>query len=266
MKFFLHIQLRRFVLITIAILLVYADLDALSQEPDYRRIPIPKRSGECGDIETQIIASNAALAEFVRKIKRQNLPKLRNEVIEALKYANLNFAREFLVLVTDTEGSGSIRVNLDTVFVESRRFYCKITRKAPLVQTDDMAYYCWSFAVNRWNVDDVEIQIEGREKIALSIAQPRDPERQRKSKLPRNFSFGFELYKNKQHAKAVQYFWKVVHADSARRFPGAFRYLSDSYLELHEPDSARMVYKMGRKLLPGNDDIWKDYEGKVDEK
>lgn len=98
--------------------------------------------------------------------------------------------------------------------------------------------------------------------------------------LNRNWSFGFQHYRNRRYAQVPHYFWKVVEMDTvqsslsttnhngtstatettekpkanqptaSRRFPQVFDFLGQTYLQLSQPDSAQLVYELGVKALP----------------
>lgn len=90
--------------------------------------------------------------------------------------------------------------------------------------------------------------------------------------LNRNWSFGFQHYRNRQYAEVPRYFWKVIEMDTvqapvsaadhngtsatadkstaSRRFPQVFDFLGQAYLRLNQPDSAQLVYDRGIKNFP----------------
>jgi tetratricopeptide (TPR) repeat protein len=92
--------------------------------------------------------------------------------------------------------------------------------------------------------------------------------------LNRNWSFGFQHYRNRQYAEVPRYFWKVVEMDTAptpaaaadhhgataaadrpaaeQRFPQVFDFLGQAYLHLNQPDSAQLAYELGVKILPND--------------
>ncbi|MGH7601097.1 MAG: tetratricopeptide repeat protein, partial [bacterium] len=100
--------------------------------------------------------------------------------------------------------------------------------------------------------------------------------------LNRNWSFGFQHYRNRRYAEVPRYFWKIVEMDTvqmpasvtvqngtgtvnaiaekpngnlptaSRRFPQVFDFLGQAYLQLNQPDSAQLVYELGVKTLPND--------------
>jgi tetratricopeptide (TPR) repeat protein len=85
-----------------------------------------------------------------------------------------------------------------------------------------------------------------------------DPAEARKKyefELKKNWSFGYENYKNKQYQRAARYFWKVVELDTINMFNSKpFRYLGNSYFQLQNPDSAQVVFELGVTKYP--DDVY----------
>ncbi|MFQ5648338.1 MAG: tetratricopeptide repeat protein [bacterium] len=68
--------------------------------------------------------------------------------------------------------------------------------------------------------------------------------------LAKNWSFGYENYKNKQYDRAAKYFWVVARLDTIDKFPKVYRYLGDSYFKLENPDSAQLVFESGLEKYP----------------
>jgi len=92
----------------------------------------------------------------------------RQEFVDALRDAKIDFNQEALVLLRHTEGSGSVQVSFETPVLKDKTLVCEI-RGEPLngAGTGDMAYYCFALAVSKSLVDRVQLN-------ALSgIMQPR---------------------------------------------------------------------------------------------
>ncbi len=68
--------------------------------------------------------------------------------------------------------------------------------------------------------------------------------------LAKNWSFGYENYKNKQYDRAAKYFWIVAKLDTIDKFPRVYSLLGDSYFKLEKPDSAQIVFEMGVEKYP----------------
>ncbi|KAA3618162.1 MAG: hypothetical protein DWQ05_08985 [Calditrichaeota bacterium] len=87
-------------------------------------------------------------------------------------------------------------------------------------------------------------------------AQSREAARQDSIKLDyelkKNWSLGYENYKNKEYTRVVPYFWKVVELDKYKAFLSVYNLLGRTYFELGKPDSAQAVYEYGLKENPDN--------------
>lgn len=70
--------------------------------------------------------------------------------------------------------------------------------------------------------------------------------------LSKHWSTAWEYYKNKTYRSAVKPFWKVIELDTIQRFKNVYSLLSDSYVQLNNPDSAQIVLEMGIKEYPDN--------------
>lgn len=79
------------------------------------------------------------------------------EFIEAINKFDLDFSTESLLLVRDSEGSGSIKVWLQTPVLLNRALFIRIGKERPGIATLDMAYYCFALVVPRGIADSVKI-------------------------------------------------------------------------------------------------------------
>ena len=75
--------------------------------------------------------------------------------------------------------------------------------------------------------------------------------------LKRNWSFGFENYKNRRYQDVPHFFWRVVEMDTARAFIDVYSFLANAYLQLGKPDSAFLVYEHGIRTLPDNSNLYR---------
>jgi tetratricopeptide (TPR) repeat protein len=73
--------------------------------------------------------------------------------------------------------------------------------------------------------------------------------------VKKNWSFGYENYKNKQYERAIPYFRAVTGLDTARVFKErSFRYLGMCHFQLSQFDSALTTWRAGLNLYP--DDLY----------
>jgi tetratricopeptide (TPR) repeat protein len=94
-----------------------------------------------------------------------------------------------------------------------------------------------------------------KDKNQDEAADPAEARKKYEFELKKNWSFGYENYKNKQYKRASRYFWKVVELDTINMFNSKpFRYLGNSYFQLQNPDSAQIVFELGSNRYP--DDVY----------
>jgi hypothetical protein len=87
----------------------------------------------------------------------------------AIKAAEVDFAKESLILIPHPAGSGSITVGLSRPWLRSKTLVCTVWRHVPSVCTMDMAYHCFALVVQNDKVDDVEVWAHGqRETLSLA--------------------------------------------------------------------------------------------------
>lgn len=79
------------------------------------------------------------------------------------------------------------------------------------------------------------------------------------TELKRNWSFGFENYKNRRYQDAPHFFWRVVEMDTAKTFVDVYSFLANTYSELGMPDSAFQVYELGIRTLPDNSNLYRGF-------
>lgn len=91
--------------------------------------------------------------------------------MDGIAKAAVDFENEVLILVRHTEGSGSVGVAFKTPIVMLKTLVCKIERKEPEVRTADMAYYCFALAVSKSVVQEVVLEIAGREPLVLPFIE-----------------------------------------------------------------------------------------------
>jgi len=81
-------------------------------------------------------------------------------------------------------------------------------------------------------------------------SQPKMTKQEYEFELKKNWSFGWENYKNKQYDRAKKYFWRVAELDTVEMFTKVHRYLGDAYFKLEDVDSAQIVFELGAEKYP----------------
>ena len=139
----------------------------------FRIVPIPKREHGYSNFESTAILSENDLDSFLKKasVKDGMGWNDRKGFEDALDGAKLDFAKEALVLLRHTEGSGSNQVTFEIPALKAKRLVCSIKRKEADIGTADMAYYCFALAVAKSAVEAVELRVEDREPIVLPLVQ-----------------------------------------------------------------------------------------------
>lgn len=70
--------------------------------------------------------------------------------------------------------------------------------------------------------------------------------------LKKNWSTGYEYYKNKDYRSALKPFWKVAELDTIQMFKDVWSKLADSYFKLENADSVQIVCEKGLEKNPNN--------------
>ena len=131
----------------------------------FRIIPIPNRENGYSNFASIVFMSKEDLDSFLTDTSRQIGWNNRQDFEDALRNAEVDFAKEALVLLRHTEGSGTVQVTFEMPILQDRKLSCVI-RGRPIPPgyggTADMAYYCFAVVVSKSAVSQVELQaIEG---------------------------------------------------------------------------------------------------------
>ncbi len=98
--------------------------------------------------------------------------------------------------------------------------------------------------------DELLAQKKKKNKQDEDQVDPAEAKKKYMFELAKNWSFGYENYKNKQFDRAKKYLWVVAQIDTIDKFPSVYRYLGDSYFKLNNVDSAQVVFEIGAKKHP----------------
>lgn len=135
-----------------------------TQQP-FRAIPIPVSSG----FTSQVISSRPAMDRFLSTTSTPAwIGSDREAFLRAIEQSRVNFDKEALVLIQHGEGSSGILVSLDPPRLESNQFLSTI-RRGGGVTTHDAVDYTFAFVVSKSQVDEVRIDVEGKEPINLPV-------------------------------------------------------------------------------------------------
>lgn len=141
-----------------------------------QNLPIPKEEHGYSNFESMVIATRDESNTFLATVSGgQDMGWNRRADFEKqIAQANLDFSKETLVLLRHTEGSGSIQISFRPPTVTGKRVMCHIDRIEPDFGTDDMAYYCFALAVDKAQIEEVELIVSGKDQILLPV-KPEDP-------------------------------------------------------------------------------------------
>ncbi len=131
---------------------------ALEAKP-FRLVGIPGREHGYDNLKTRVIGSQKELDALIQAVEKQAGWNDRAAFLKGLAAARLNFDSEALVLIRQTEGSGSNKVSLAPE-IKGDRLLATIQRQVAPIGTDDIANYCFAVAVERGQVKQVEVWVE----------------------------------------------------------------------------------------------------------
>lgn len=126
------------------------------------RIDIPQRFYIYKSFSSLLIESESDFEKFFRKLDRiaqrrfQDVgrrvsfyKKAHTEFRDALKQKTIEYDKNVLLLLRNTEGSGSPQVWVETPRLVDEELVFKVKRSRPMMRTADMAYYCYAYVVPR---------------------------------------------------------------------------------------------------------------------
>jgi len=159
------------------LLLAATTVLALAQEVAAPRLlPIPQEEHGYGNFDSLVIATPGDYEAFLKTGSTARASPWNNRAAfdAALAGAKLDFAREALVLLRHTEGSGSVQVTCAMPEVKGRRLMCRIGRTEPEAGTADMAYHCFAIVVSKPDIAEIEVLVPGRPPVVLLIGAVRE--------------------------------------------------------------------------------------------
>jgi len=118
------------------------------------QIAIPVRENGYSHFETQVLSSQKALSSFLKELKLQNGWNQRENFLESLEIAKIDFTKENLLLYRITKSSASTVLAVEKPIGNKKHILIKIGRDKPKIGTTDMAYYTLAYKISK-TVDDV---------------------------------------------------------------------------------------------------------------
>src|SRR5262245_52778549 len=108
---------------------VIAMAESSEQDKSFRLVNVPAREHGYGNFKSQVIDSQEKFDAFIKQVEKQQGWNNRDGFLKALSGAKLDFAKEALVLIRKTEGSGSNKVSLATPELKDDKLVCVINRE-----------------------------------------------------------------------------------------------------------------------------------------
>jgi hypothetical protein len=130
----------------VSLMCLWPGCEAHCEDNSVRQIPISQVEHGYGNFENTVLSTRKEFDEFLKTSNKSGWNK-REKFDNTLKDMTIDFTKELLVLVRHTEGSGSIRVTLDSSVLKDNRLLVAIKRGTPTIGTMDMAYHCFAFVV-----------------------------------------------------------------------------------------------------------------------
>ena len=127
----------------------------------FRTINIHQREIGYNYFDSMAITSSQDFKAFLQEINQQLYWNNRQAFVDALLKAEVDFNQEALVLLRHDEGSGSVRVSLETPALQDRTLLCEIRGELSGAGTADMAYHCFALAVSKSLVNKVQLNAVG---------------------------------------------------------------------------------------------------------
>lgn len=125
----------------------------------FRLVNVPAREHGYGNFKSQVIDSQDKFDAFIKQVEKQQGWNNRDAFLKALSGAKLDFAKESLVLIRKTEGSGSNKVSLATPELKDDKLVCVINREVAGIGTADIADYCFAVAVDKGKAKEAEVWV-----------------------------------------------------------------------------------------------------------
>lgn len=136
----------------------------------FRTINIHQREIGYNYFDSMAITSSQDFNAFLEEVSQQLYWNNKQDFVDALRKAQIDFNQEALVLLRHDEGSGSVHVSFKTTVLQDKTLLCEI-RGEPLrgLGTADMAYHCFALAVSKSLVNKVQLN----EVVGLGPDRPR---------------------------------------------------------------------------------------------
>jgi hypothetical protein len=116
---------------------------------DIEFLTLTPREHGYSNFETTVIKSEEELNSLINEFIGQPNWNEKESILGEIREWDIDFDTSYVVFYRHTEGSGSIEVSVEEPILEGSIPTINILRDVPEEGTDDMAYYCYAFKVNR---------------------------------------------------------------------------------------------------------------------
>jgi len=159
----------------------------------FRTINIHETENGYNYFDSMAITSSQDFKAFLEEISQQLHWNNRQDFVDALLQAKVDFDHEALVLLRHNEGSAGVSVSFETPVVQEKTLVCEIRRELRGAGPAVMAYHCFAFAVSKSLISKVQLNAvavgglgpERRAEIVLLSTTEREPFRMRRDPPPK---------------------------------------------------------------------------------
>merc|ERR1719419_125147 len=130
-------------------------------QSNFRKISIPQRQHGYSKLKSQLITSQSGFDQIFNNYdpgiyKLVNGQKVNDTTtIDVFKNANIDYNKENIVLIANTQPSSSNTVSINPQIKNNTELHCDITVQKPGMGTCMMAYYCFAYAYDKKSVQKV---------------------------------------------------------------------------------------------------------------
>ena len=142
--------------LTLAMLLHPIVLKNESGSP-FRTINIHQTENGYRYFDSMAITSSQDFEAFLGEISQQLYWNNRQDFVDALLKAKIDFNQEALVLLRHDQGSAATRFQFETPVLQDKTLLCEIRDELRGMGPDVMAHHCFALAVSKTLVNNVQL-------------------------------------------------------------------------------------------------------------
>jgi hypothetical protein len=142
--------------VTLAMLLPPTELKNES-ESSFRIVNIHQMEGGYRYFDSIAITSAQDFNAFLEEISQQLFWNNRQDFVDALLKANVNFNQEALVLLRYDSGTGAVRVSFENPVLQEKTLLCEIRGEAHGPALGIVSFHCFALVVSKSLVNKVQL-------------------------------------------------------------------------------------------------------------